>query len=804
MSKTSSTSCIYTRQGFEPPEFSLKGAKNLLLRRAEQYYKAYQAILKLQKNKENSPKDAPKRSYFDDFKKDIEGTQFDSVTTGMTPKQISQYVKTASRKFYNILLDELELRGIPSPKEALADAEALFTWQENERVSLETGYRVQYPDSSTMISVNIKENAQGALTSNQLDDFYNILINTEGDNADKKPPAWYRALSDWEKNYFKEILRIAGKCKETEKSTEIKGSENTIKEHFQDYFTKHPFPTTVRKWMGAPNASLHACSINKYKQEDTKFEHPENVSFPIRGRSGTPVPYELLKKPNLLHEAVRITEENIRQTIEAWIQEKKILDQSNLTIPVLIQSLYNDVFIFSDALKKIVPAGFIQTDEGFMELVKDTAIENLQKNWKGPPKIDLISTAHSINNTRSFAFSTKGMAKIVAVGIAQLNTLSPNTPEYKKLRQAMDAYLTLQQPTATQLPLIGPLLSVVGLLNPDTNRNRQLELASLEQIIISESNGFSGGSCKSGKDRKTVEVMHTDSMLIFQELYGQFPDFNNTKDKEKFAFIFSNQFHSGLYEAMADQNAPGAQGLKSILGILPSFLCNQIEKDFVKPIESSAKPNEDSAKPNMDILSRLQFSHAAAGLNRFQGKFSLNAFQKQFPGTKPILAILITLLSLPILIPFTFFQTGARWALKQTIQKQLKNPSLTKQPLYGLMQAGAVLASLTSLPTLIQWFQDVRTLMKNRQILLKAREIISKKFIFPTIPQTIVTFHKNPIFKNPKSASTPQEMLAKILTESPGKEPSQDPPLNTPPVISKNVKSSKKRSLPPPPKPNTT
>jgi hypothetical protein len=504
----------------------------------------------------------------------------------------------------------------------------------------------------------------------------------------------------------------------------------------------------------------------------------------MRVRFGTPVPYDLLQKPDMLHEAIRITKENIRQAINAWVAVKNP-DKDKASIPVLIQSLYNDTFIFSDALKRIVPTDFVRNDEGFMELVKDAAIKELKTELElKRPNIQLISSTHSINNTRSFAQSSKGMTEILKVGTDRLTALKDkqNTPEFKRLSGALDAYLKLQQPLFAQFPVIGPILSIFRMLNPDTSRNRQLELASLEQIIISESGGLAGGGCKSAKDRKAIETMHTDSMLIYQTTHSQFPDFSKPNDKEKFAEIFSNQFHSGLNQALADQNAPGAYGLKSVAGTLPDFLKDKIESDFKKTISQD------------NIQSALQFSNAAASLNRFKGKFSFKPFAKALKVAKPLRAAFIILASLPLLVPFTFFQTGARWALRQTIQAQLKNPTLTKQPWYSLMQFGAVLSSLTGLPTLLQWVQNILTQSKNHQAILKAREIVPKKVYFNSLPGNTVTTYNNltpdPTVSNKISTTLPNSVPV-TKTRSPLKHnqslnninlPQTDPKINIEPV----------------------
>lgn len=95
---------------------------------------------------------------------------------------------------------------------------------------------------------------------------------------------------------------------------------------------------------------------------------------------------------------------------------------------------------------------------------------------------------------------------------------------------------------------------------------RELFLSSLEQLIILEMGGFSYGSCVSGKDRKAIELIHSDAMMLFKEIHGAWPQFGDPKDKSaRIAFVnlVAQLYCSRHQHEHAGQNAPGSEGIKT-------------------------------------------------------------------------------------------------------------------------------------------------------------------------------------------------------------------------------------------------
>ncbi|KGP64059.1 oxidoreductase [Legionella norrlandica] len=95
---------------------------------------------------------------------------------------------------------------------------------------------------------------------------------------------------------------------------------------------------------------------------------------------------------------------------------------------------------------------------------------------------------------------------------------------------------------------------------------RELFLSSLEELIILTLSGYSYGSCVSGKDRKAVELLHTDAMILYKEKYGVWPKFGTPKEeKERINFIniVVDLYVSRHQHELAGQNAPGSEGIKT-------------------------------------------------------------------------------------------------------------------------------------------------------------------------------------------------------------------------------------------------
>ncbi|WP_131782120.1 Dot/Icm T4SS effector PI-3-phosphatase SidP [Legionella gresilensis] len=109
-------------------------------------------------------------------------------------------------------------------------------------------------------------------------------------------------------------------------------------------------------------------------------------------------------------------------------------------------------------------------------------------------------------------------------------------------------------------------------------RCRELWLSSVENLIIILIEGLSYGSCVSGKDRKALEIIHTDAMLIYREIYGTWPSFFDNKEaRGHFESIFVDLYITWHAHVHAGRNADGAQGIKTPANYLPKDIVEAIK-----------------------------------------------------------------------------------------------------------------------------------------------------------------------------------------------------------------------------------
>lgn len=140
-------------------------------------------------------------------------------------------------------------------------------------------------------------------------------------------------------------------------------------------------------------------------------------------------------------------------------------------------------------------------------------------------------------------------------------------PEKKDLEILLQDYIeTLNSPMGT-----ATFLDAKG---------RELFLSSLEQLMILHMDDYSYGSCVSGKDRKALELLHTDAMLVYHHLYGRWPSFGDVNGKSArshFVDIFVKLYVSWHQQELAGQNAPGSEGTKTPDMYLPGDIRDAIK-----------------------------------------------------------------------------------------------------------------------------------------------------------------------------------------------------------------------------------
>ncbi|MDI9818957.1 MULTISPECIES: Dot/Icm T4SS effector PI-3-phosphatase SidP [unclassified Legionella] len=108
---------------------------------------------------------------------------------------------------------------------------------------------------------------------------------------------------------------------------------------------------------------------------------------------------------------------------------------------------------------------------------------------------------------------------------------------------------------------------------------RELFLSSLENLLVLAIDMVSYGSCVSGKDRKAIELIHTDGMILYRERYGNWPKFDDRgKQRAAFVELVATVYISRHPHEHAGQNAPGSNGIKTPANYLPADIAAAIRE----------------------------------------------------------------------------------------------------------------------------------------------------------------------------------------------------------------------------------
>jgi|GEM_PF-6075864 len=416
------------------------------------------------------------------------------------------------------------------------------------------------------------------LTPAQQQEFLDLLQDT---SQQEKLPQWFINMPQWEKNYLLKHLH----SKPTATRDNINEKIATI-------------PASLRHIPGLANFSEHVLRVYEKNAEGNYVLKTESR----RERSGIVAPVDLYRKKFNL-ERQRLTNGNVGQLLASTIQERaeRYVEKWDhpgdkvITIPFTLQTLLSPGW-----LNALIGGGsnnntmMIENKQMAVSLLRHAfefpesqSSQRLFQQWgldvdeQGAIRVKLsddsivrvkpaiISTNHSVNAWRRlpglFKFSTETENKTSAlqlIAVAQdfIRDKDQNDVDIKLLQQALDDY----QATPSMA---------------NSNHHRALFLSSLEQIISDKSGGIAYGSCKSGKDRKGMETLHTDTMLVYQSRYGYLPKYNDSGiARENFVNIFVELYFSMHHQEVASQNALGAEGIKELEGLLPQDIKDAIKR----------------------------------------------------------------------------------------------------------------------------------------------------------------------------------------------------------------------------------
>lgn len=184
----------------------------------------------------------------------------------------------------------------------------------------------------------------------------------------------------------------------------------------------------------------------------------------------------------------------------------------------------------------------------------------------GIPALPTLQTNHPLNKAKLLLYTTEADPDVVAF----LETVEPYVSKVPDLDKLLDNYKNVLKSgcgTATILEYLCGL-------------GRELFISSLEQLIILTINGYSYGSCVSGKDRKAIGIIHTDAMFLYYLKHNEWPVFleQNKIKRANFVALVADLYLSRHQHEHAGQNAPGAEGLKTPYEYFPADIAAEINK----------------------------------------------------------------------------------------------------------------------------------------------------------------------------------------------------------------------------------
>lgn len=452
-----------------------------------------------------------------------------------------------------------------------------------------------------------------------------------------KPPKWFHDLPLWHQSCMKEHF------KELENASDPK---QALKNAFKT------MPSTIRKYPGIANYSEHVHIILDEQGEIISETHRSHSSVVA------PVQMEKVQKDSL----TKLTADNIEQIIEQQLEIKinQYIERwgpppagQPLYMPVALQTLLSHTRLLDKQLGD---------EKAMIKKVEAGAKKLMAEKYKGPVdikgyqvKVDIVTSNNPINVFRYMKAGRKGLKlletqdkirranlkKYVDVvekrlqsivksldlppGIQSLNLPEkPHKADLNKLKNQITAIVNSVKEKDSQkgqqlnlaLQALYQLIRTVKENRPsDKKYNDPLFRASLEQIIIDALGGITTGSCKSGKDRKGTEVVHTDALLEYFVCYGKILPFDAKEDspeRQHFVDIFVRKLLENHLGRNAASNARGCDGLKALDVNLPfdvlekmKSLKNEKDKEFMHRNEQNSDLNRRPDDANPELVARL-------------------------------------------------------------------------------------------------------------------------------------------------------------------------------------------------------
>ena len=443
--------------------------------------------------------------------------------------------------------------------------EAYWAWQtSSERKTKEIkSSELPFENSKNeMVTVTVSETfIRLPLTKKQKEELLKTLTDDK--------PLWFSKRAKWEQEALKADLREALVIK----ADTPPNVETYITNKGWNVFSERSIPATL-KWLPIVGVSEHVLKVG-----DVEY---------IGYRTSIPVPYDAKLK-----EQQRLTDMNMAQISEglsAHHQQEQKQEQINANVEVTARNIMLVSLITGDKSEgwtSYVGLGLYDLTIGLLSgpfkennarwvTVEDTAIEG--KN--------ITHYNFGINNYRS--------ATPVKIDEGYIKSLSDNA-HINPFKKALEAH----NKKIDELTFLQKSMS-----SEKYDRNPNLFSAALIDAAERWEGGISAGHCKSSKDRKGIELLMADTIMVYQALYNKVPGYDDAgNDRKNFLQIACQLYRTGVYAEVAAFHSPGSKGLKDD-GFTPKDLQEALADDY-KLSKIQASWNKPSLPSN--IFSEILF-----------------------------------------------------------------------------------------------------------------------------------------------------------------------------------------------------
>ncbi len=452
---------------------------------------------------------------------------------------------------------------------SIALAESMYVWQHVPRPIRSTKYeRPVVADEgeppkfdaqgNTLEYTLIIEQIETPIISELTFQQKQMLLTIHGEN----PPKWFKKLDAWAQEALTEIVpkRFTG--------------------DWSNYKKCHP--TVLRQIPGEVNATMHELIVKRrcvaISPEGKKTTLEEVVVSHTRARrQGNPSSFNMKDKAEREASATdnlqQMWDHDIHDAMKAFEDGWGVKPSQELRLPFFSGGLLTPADQGKGMQATVIDPRGGKESNTRMDKEKKLALNQVKKeiklgdnNKKQTDAVELISLNVPLNGHRKVVepdayfiqFARKFHTKMSDRVRSQNGDPKQNgrLEKLKQLKSVVDELESLKQGLET------------GEIKPEKGENPNLYVAALYDVAT-RLMGHSTGHCKSSKDRKGVEEIMADAMLIYmieQKTLGnsyRVPSFTDgNPDRARFVEIFCQLYASGHQLLVAHDNSPGSSGIK--------------------------------------------------------------------------------------------------------------------------------------------------------------------------------------------------------------------------------------------------